>query len=187
MRIRRMTAPPDLRAGGPSRPRPGLDRLMRAVATARVTAEEQVHRRLAPLLTPERCAQLDSLLATGLDLGVAPLVWLGDGATTASPDSVEAVVAKLAYLCNLGADRLDLSVVRPERLRQLAAVARRSTPSALRQMTPACALKPPSIGGPGRAGSILPGGTVRGDAALQEQAAARCRSTRVVALPASGR
>ena len=25
MRIRRMTAPPDLRAGGPSRPRPGLD------------------------------------------------------------------------------------------------------------------------------------------------------------------
>ncbi len=71
---------------------------MRAVATARVTAEEQVHRGLAPLLTPERCAQLDSLLATGPDLGVAPLVWLGDGATTASPDSVEAVVAKLAYL-----------------------------------------------------------------------------------------
>ncbi len=45
-------------------------------------------------------------------------------------------MAKLAYLRNLGADRLDLRVVPPERLRQLATLARRSTPSALRQMTP---------------------------------------------------
>jgi TnpA family transposase len=115
--------------------RPGLDRLMRAVATARVTAGEEVYRRLAPLLTPERCAQLDALLVTDAELGVAPLVWLGDGATTASPESVKAELTKLAYLRNLGADRLDLSVIPPERCRQLAAFARRSTPGALRQMT----------------------------------------------------
>ncbi len=54
--------------------RPGLDRLMRAVATARVAADEQVRRRFAPLLTTERCAQLDTLVATDADLGVAPLV-----------------------------------------------------------------------------------------------------------------
>jgi len=116
--------------------RPGLDRLTRAVAGARVTAGTEVHRRLAPILTPERCTQLDVLVATDPDLGVAPLVWLGGGATKASPESVKTEVAKLAYLRNLGADRLDLSVVPPERLRQLATLARRSTPSALRQMTP---------------------------------------------------
>jgi len=116
--------------------RPGLDRLARAVAGARVTAGEEVHRRLAPLLDADRCAQLDALVATEPDLGVAPLVWLEDGATTPSPESVKAEVAKLAYLRSLGADRLDLSAIPPERLRQLATVSRRSTPSAIRQMAP---------------------------------------------------
>jgi hypothetical protein len=111
--------------------RPGLDRLTRAVAGARVTAGEEVHRRLAPILTPERCTQLDVLVATDADLGVAPLVWLGAGATTASPESVKTEATKLAYLRSL-----DLSVIPPERLRQLATLARRSTPSALRQMAP---------------------------------------------------
>lgn len=64
--------------------RPGLDRLTRAVAGARVTAGEEVRRRLAPILTPERCTQLDALVTTDPELGVAPLVWLGYGATTAS-------------------------------------------------------------------------------------------------------
>jgi hypothetical protein len=43
--------------------RPGLDRLMRAVATARVAAADEIRRRLDPELTPERCAQLDVLVA----------------------------------------------------------------------------------------------------------------------------
>jgi len=63
-------------------------------------------------------------------------VWLGDGATSASSDAAKVEVAKLAYLEDLGADRLDLSAIPPERLRQLATVARRSTPRALRQMDP---------------------------------------------------
>ena len=71
------------------------------------------------------------MVTTDAGLGVAPLVWLGNGATTASPESVKTEVAKLAYLRNLGADHLDLSVIRPERLRQLAALARRPAPSAL--------------------------------------------------------
>ncbi len=66
--------------------RPGLDRLARAVAGARVTAGEEVHRRLAPLLDADRCVQLDAVVATDADLGVAPLVWLGDGATTPAPE-----------------------------------------------------------------------------------------------------
>ena len=116
--------------------RPGLDRLVRAVATARANAAEEVHRRLGPVLGPERRAQLDALVDTDPELGVAPLVWLGDGATSASPESVKAEVAKLAFLRDLGADRLDLSAVPPERLRHLASLARRSAPRALRQMAP---------------------------------------------------
>lgn len=45
-------------------------------------------------------------------------------------------MAKLAFLEALGAERLDLGTIPPERLRQLATVARRSTPRALRRMAP---------------------------------------------------
>ena len=114
--------------------RPGLDRLMRAVSSARVTAQEEIRRRLDPELTPERCDQLNALVATDSELGVARLVWLNDGATSASAEWVKLEVAKLAYLEGLGAHRLDLSAIPPERLRQLATLARRSTPGALRQM-----------------------------------------------------
>ena len=116
--------------------RPGLDRVMRAVSTARVTTQEEIRRRLDPELTPERCDQLDALVATDDELGVARLVWLNDGATSASSEWVKLEVAKLAYLEGLGAHRLDLSAIPPERLRQLAMLARRSTPRALRQMAP---------------------------------------------------
>lgn len=116
--------------------RPGLDRLMRAVSSARVTAQDEIRRRLDPELAPERCDQLDALVATDAELGVARLVWLNDGATSASPEWVKLEVAKLAYLEGLGVHRLDLSAIPPERLRQLATLARRSTPRALRQMAP---------------------------------------------------
>jgi len=116
--------------------RPGLDRVMRAVSTARVTAHEEIRRRLDPELTPERCDQLDALVVTDAELGVARLVWLNDGATSASSEWVKLEVAKLAYLEGLGAHRLDPSAIPPERLRQLAMLARRSTPRALRQMAP---------------------------------------------------
>jgi Domain of unknown function (DUF4158) len=116
--------------------RPGLDRLVRAVGTARAEAAQEVHRRLAPLLTTQRRDELDRLVETDAGLGVAPLVWLGNGATSASPESVKAELAKLAFLRELGADQLDLGAVPRERLRQLADLARRCTPRALRQMAP---------------------------------------------------
>jgi Domain of unknown function (DUF4158) len=114
--------------------RPGLDRLMRAVSSARVAGRKEIRRRLDPDLTPDRCDELDELLVTDPTLGVAPLVWLNAGATSASRDAAKTEVAKLAYLEALGTDRLDLSAIAPERLRQLATIARRSTPRALRQM-----------------------------------------------------
>ncbi|MEA2232866.1 MAG: hypothetical protein QOD83_2682 [Solirubrobacteraceae bacterium] len=116
--------------------RPGLDRLTRTVATARAGGRREIRRRLDPELTPARCKDLDELLVTDPGLGVARLVWLNAGATSASSDAAKMEVAKLAYLEGLGADRLDLRAVPPERLRQLATIARRSTPRALRLMDP---------------------------------------------------
>ncbi|MGH3684366.1 MAG: DUF4158 domain-containing protein [Pseudonocardiaceae bacterium] len=114
--------------------RPGLDRLGRSVAQARVAADREIAWRLRPQLTAARCEQLDHLIVTDTDLGVAPLVWLDTGATSSSPESIKAEITKLGYLRKLGADRLDLSMIGPERLRQLATVGRRSTPKALRAM-----------------------------------------------------
>ena len=102
--------------------RPGLDRLTRAVAAARTAAIEEIHHRLAPQLPPHRCQLLDTLLVPDPTLRVAALVWLFAGATSASPESIKGELAKLAYLRELGADRLDLNAVPPERRRQLAAV-----------------------------------------------------------------
>ncbi|HXZ74723.1 MAG TPA: DUF4158 domain-containing protein, partial [Streptosporangiaceae bacterium] len=116
--------------------RPGLDRLIRAVAAARAAAVEEIHHRLAPQLQEQRCQLLDSLLRSDPARGVAPLVWLLAGATSESPESIKAELAKLAYLRELGADRLDLNAVPPERRRQLATVAHRSTAAALRDMDP---------------------------------------------------
>ena len=114
--------------------RPGVDRLMRAVAAARATAWTELYLRVGPLLTSTRRGQLDRLLATDPDLRVAPLVWLNTGATQASPETIKTEVDKLDYLRGIGADRLDLSVVPPERVRELAGWARRSTPRALRRL-----------------------------------------------------
>jgi TnpA family transposase len=116
--------------------RPGLDRLLRTVGEARAAADQEVHWRLRPQLGAARCAQLDALVDTDPELGMAPLTWLDKGATSPSPDAIKAEAAKLAYLRELEADRIDLAAVPPERLRQLAGVGRRSTPKALRAMAP---------------------------------------------------
>src|SRR5207244_2243731 len=68
--------------------RPGLDRLMRAVASAGESAHEEIYWRLRPQLTAERCELFDAVVITDAKLRVAPLVWLGDGATSWAPESI---------------------------------------------------------------------------------------------------
>jgi len=114
--------------------RPGLDRLVRAIGTARTTADAELYDRIAPLLTPSIRSQLDSLIDTDAELGIAPLVWLGTQATTASPAAITAEIAKRTLLEQIGAGGLDDDSLAPERRRQLASLARRSTPKALRLM-----------------------------------------------------
>ena len=65
--------------------RPGLDRLMRAVASARVTASDEMYRMLRPVLAAVVLERLDALIETSPETGVAKLVELNEGASSASP------------------------------------------------------------------------------------------------------
>ena len=116
--------------------RPGLDRLMRAVASARVTASDEMYRMLRPVLAAVVLKRLDALIETSPETGVAKLVELNEGASSASPRAIKTEVAKLLFLRQVDAHRLDLSMIASDRRRHLAQLARRSTPAALRRMDP---------------------------------------------------
>lgn len=65
--------------------------------------------------------------------GLTPLSWLKDRATSNTPKAIKDQIAKLRYLRGVGADRLDVSSVNPNRLKLLAAVGRRYTNQALQR------------------------------------------------------
>ncbi len=114
--------------------RPGLDRLSRAIGAARVEANSELHRRVQRQLNPSLQTALDDLVDTDAELGVAPLVWLGTQATTASPAAIAEEIAKLALLEAMHVGQINIDVVAPERARHLASLGRRSTPYAIRKM-----------------------------------------------------
>jgi TnpA family transposase len=113
--------------------RPSLDELARTVASARTAATEELHRRLGDWLSPRRRQALADMLETDTERGVAPFVWLGTQATTESPKAINNELDKLDFLTHLGATDPAINVIGAERRRQLAAIARRSSPKALRQ------------------------------------------------------
>lgn len=116
--------------------RPGPEWLTRRVAAARTAASAETFQRVEPLLTAERCRQLDELLTVDAELGCTRLYWLATGATQASPKAINTELAKLAFLRELGADQLDLSRLPVERRRFLATIGRRSTAQALARRDP---------------------------------------------------
>jgi len=117
--------------------RPGIVKILERVAAARERAREETWARVAPLLTPQRQAELDELLAVDPVLGRTRLSWLGTGPVAATPAAVKGELEKLAYLRGLDADTLDLSVLPAERRRFLAGVGRRLTPQHLARREPA--------------------------------------------------
>ncbi len=74
-------------------------------------------------MTEQRRAELDSLLVTNDEIGMARLRWLNTGPTEASAVAVKTEVRKLLFLRGLDARTLDLSTLPAERRRFLAAVA----------------------------------------------------------------
>jgi hypothetical protein len=76
--------------------------------------------------TDARCSELDGLLVTDAEIGMARLRWLNTGPVEASAAAVKTEVAKLLFLRGLDSRTLDLSVLPAERRRFLASVGRRS-------------------------------------------------------------
>jgi Domain of unknown function (DUF4158)/Tn3 transposase DDE domain len=107
--------------------RPGVVKILERVATARERARAETWERVAPLLTSQRRADLDSLLAVDPVLGRTRLTWLGAGPASASPAAVKAELEKLAFLRGMDAHTLDLSALPAERRRFLAGVGQRLT------------------------------------------------------------
>jgi len=83
--------------------RPDVVRLIERVAAARTRAERETYDRLAHLLTEQRRAELDSLLVTNDEIGMARLRWLNTGPTEASAVAVKTEVRKLLFLRGLDA------------------------------------------------------------------------------------
>lgn len=120
--------------------RPGLSRLERMGAAARERAGGETFRAVSPLLTDETRAALDGLLVPDPVLAGAPgrtrHSWLKEGATSNTPRAILSQLDKLSYLRDLGADRLDLATLNPNRLKFLASLGRRHTNQALRRLAP---------------------------------------------------
>jgi hypothetical protein len=116
--------------------RPGPVWLLERVVAAREAAKAETYQRIEPLLTEVVRLDLDHLLRVDPALGPTRLHWLSDGATQASPNAVNAEVAKLEYLRSLDAHALDVPVLPTERRRHLATIGRRSTAQGLARREP---------------------------------------------------
>ena len=116
--------------------RPGPVTVVKRVAHAREVARQETFDRLACEFTPQRCAELDALLANDASIGMTRLRWLGTGPVEASPAAVKTEIAKLGFLRGMDAHTLDLSALPAERRRFLATVGRRLTAQALGRREP---------------------------------------------------
>jgi len=114
--------------------RPGVTTVERAVIAARQRATEETYLRVVPQLDPEMRVQLDGLLAVDDEVGMTRLVWLRRPTTGSVPVVIREHLDRLALLRTLGADRLDLSGVNPNRVRHLAQLGRRMTRQAIARL-----------------------------------------------------
>src|SRR6266699_3548575 len=111
--------------------RPGAVTLAKMVGTARAGAGELTSQKVGHLLTLQVRQDLDLLMTYDAGLGMTRLAWLTTAAVEATASALKTSIEKLAWLRNMDAHHLDLSVLPNERRRFLAAVGRRSTVQAL--------------------------------------------------------
>jgi len=114
--------------------RPGVTTVERTVIAARQRATEETYLRIAPQLDEGRRAQLDGLLDVDGDLGMTGLVWLRRPAAGSVPVMIRRYLDRIGLLRAIGADRLDLAAVNPNRIRHLAGLGRRMTPQAIARL-----------------------------------------------------
>jgi TnpA family transposase len=108
--------------------------LEKMVATARSQAQEEIYKRVSPLLTPERKKFLDNLLVNDETTHRTRHSWLSKGATSNSSSAMLFCLDKLAFLRKEHVAQWDMSALTPNRLKFLAQIAKRSTNQALQRM-----------------------------------------------------
>lgn len=116
--------------------RPGVTTLERAVITVRQRAIEETYLRINPGTDSWR-PELDALLVMEPDLDRTPLVWLRGQGPGPMAASIKEQLAKIERLRTVGADRIDLSALNPNRVRHLYGLGRRLTPQAIARLEPA--------------------------------------------------
>ncbi len=114
--------------------RPGFSIVERMVAAARKAAEEEVFRRIESIIDVHLVKDLDELLLAEQPNRPTPLALLRQSATSNSPKTILAGLGKLAKLQNWEVDKWNLSVINPNRRKQLAQIGFRSTAQALSRM-----------------------------------------------------
>jgi TnpA family transposase len=113
--------------------RPGVTRLEKLVASARVEAQQATYDHLAPLLTEDRRRRLDQLLSVDEAINRTRLTWLRQTATANSAKAILVAIARLDYVRSFGVEAWDLSAINPNRLKLLAQMARKATPQMLQR------------------------------------------------------
>jgi Domain of unknown function (DUF4158) len=109
--------------------RPGLTVLERIVAAARSDGEQEIHRRVTPLLTRRLQDGLDELLAVGAGATAAPVKQLAQ--ETRSVRRIGESIEKLELLRALQAEDWDLGMIPANRRRMLAQYVRHATSQAI--------------------------------------------------------
>jgi hypothetical protein len=95
--------------------RPGVVILAKMVASARTGARALTWEKVVHLLTRQVREDLDRLLMADAGLAVTRLAWLTTPTVDATAAAVKTSIEKLAYLRNMDAHRLDLSMLPVER------------------------------------------------------------------------
>ncbi len=114
--------------------RPGITTLERVVVRARQAAEVQTYDALASLIEPRR-QMLDELLEVDNEIGGLRLTWLRDRENKNSAPSIQRMLAKHAWLVDIGVPEWALDpLVHRNRLRYLARLGRGSTGQRLERM-----------------------------------------------------
>jgi TnpA family transposase len=116
--------------------RPGVTTIERAVVTARQRAIEETYLRIDGGSAGWR-RDLDGLLTVEADLDRTPLVWLRGQGSGPAAATIKEQLAKIERLRAIGAERIDLSALNPNRIRHLFGLGRRLTPQAIARLEPA--------------------------------------------------
>lgn len=117
--------------------RPGVTVVEQSlVGAAREAARGETARRVAPLLTADRCGLLDGLLNVDAEVGMARATWLRQFPVQASPRVMGDEMDKLVFLRCLGVEDWDLGALPAKRVAMLAGWAQAASNQALAQSSP---------------------------------------------------